>query len=143
MICVDASIAVKWLFPEESYSDLALGLLDRNLAADQPIIAPPLLWSEVTNAVRQRMRRDGVSLSRASQLLDQFLALPLRLVAPEQLYQHALLLASRHGLDATYDAQYVVLAQHQRCDLWTDDRHLIANVQPSLPFVRPISEYQP
>ncbi len=143
MICVDASIAVKWLFPEETHSDLALALLTAQLTRVQPVIAPPILWSEVTNVVRQRMRRADLALPRATRLLDQFLALPLTPLAPDGLYRDALLLASQYDLAAVYDAQYVVLARRQDCELWTDDQSLIQQLQPSLPFVRAIGEFQP
>lgn len=140
MICVDASVAVKWLFPEED-SDRALTLLTRHLNDDQPIIAPPILWSEVTNAIRQRMRRANLSSARAIDVLDQFLALPLTPLTPDALYRGALQLASEHNLAAVYDAQYVVLARGQSCELWTADQRLVQQLQPTLPFVRAIGEF--
>ena len=53
MICVDASVAGKWLFPEE-HSAQADALLRGALEQAEPIVAPPLLPSEVANIVRQR-----------------------------------------------------------------------------------------
>ena|GEM_PF-3721782 len=56
MICVDASVAAKWLFPEE-YSAQALSLVNHAAAAKERIIAPALLPIEITNIIRQRMRQ--------------------------------------------------------------------------------------
>ena len=55
MICVDASVAVKWLLNEER-SDRARALYLAALLAGEPIVAPVLLPLEVTNILRQRMR---------------------------------------------------------------------------------------
>ena len=77
MICVDASVAVKWILEEER-RDRADALYDATVDADQPIIAPPLLPLEVTNILRQRMRvQSGISLVTATEFLDAFIALPI------------------------------------------------------------------
>jgi predicted nucleic acid-binding protein len=52
LIVVDASVAVKWIAPEE-YSEAALALAGRS-----DLIAPSLLIVEVANAVRRKVR-DG------------------------------------------------------------------------------------
>ena len=75
MICVDASVAVKWVL-EEELSAHADALYLASQRAGFPLVAPALLWFEVTNIVRQRMRRAGaMSLVAASRALDDFLAL--------------------------------------------------------------------
>jgi hypothetical protein len=54
VICVDASLAAKWVLPED-YSDQALALFTATAEAGEPIVAPSLLPSEVTNIIRRRM----------------------------------------------------------------------------------------
>jgi len=141
MIVVDASLAAKWLFPEETLSARALALLTAQLEAGEPILSPPLLRSEVTNTIRQRMRREQLARERALALLAQFLALPLTFVSPDGLEREALLLAEAHNLPAVYDAHYVALAQLLACDLWTDDQRLLRLLRGKLPFVRWIGDY--
>jgi predicted nucleic acid-binding protein len=47
VICVDASVAIKWLLPDnEGYADNALALLNEIDERAEIIVAPPLLWSE-------------------------------------------------------------------------------------------------
>jgi len=142
VICVDASVAAKWVLLEQ-HSGLALALLASARRTGEQIIAPRLLPFEVANIVRKRMVRQALPLADADQRLAEFLSLPVRLVNPERLYRRALAFADAHGLPAVYDAHYVVVAQHFGCDLWTDDRLLLRAVGSALPFVRWIGDYDP
>jgi predicted nucleic acid-binding protein len=101
VICVDASVAVKWILEEER-SDLAMALYNAVVHAGQSIAAPPLLPLEVTNILRQRMRTNPeVSLTDATEQLDDFLALPIDYHNPTGLHHQALVLADALGLPAT------------------------------------------
>ena len=140
MICVDASVAAKWLF-EEEHSAQADMLLDEALKQQQPIVAPALLPSEIANIIRQRLRQGRLNLTEARTLLAQFLAIPISLQAPEMLYDRALVLADQHNLPAVYDAHYVAVAETLGATLWTADRRLLRAVGGALPFVRCIADY--
>jgi predicted nucleic acid-binding protein len=140
MICADSSVAAKWSFVEE-YSDEARALLRAALAQQEPIVAPPLLPSEVANVIRQRMRQGQVPLEEARALLAQFLALPIALQAPETLYDRALVLADEYDLPAVYDAHYVALAELLGATFWTADQRLLRTLGGRLPFVRSIADY--
>jgi predicted nucleic acid-binding protein len=141
MICVDASVAVKWILEEER-SDQADALYDATVDAGEPIVAPPLLPLEVTNILRQRMRaQSGISLVTATEFLDAFLALPIEFHNPAGLHHQALVLADAFGLPATYDAHYLALAEDLGCELWTDDQRLMRQVATSLPFVRWLGDH--
>ncbi len=141
MICVDASVAVKWVLNEER-SDQARALYQAALGAGESIVAPTLLPLEVTNILRQRMRaKDGLSLTEAVRQLGDFLDFRIELHNPVGLHFQALVLADALGLPATYDAHYLALAEHLGCELWTDDQRLIRHVASSLPFVRWIGDH--
>jgi predicted nucleic acid-binding protein len=141
MICVDASVDVKWILEEER-SDQADALYDATVDAGEPIVAPPLLPLEVTNILRQRMRvQSGISLVTATEFLDAFLALPIEFHNPAGLHHQALVLADAFGLPATYDAHYLALAEDLGCELWTDDQRLMRQVATSLPFVRWLGDH--
>jgi predicted nucleic acid-binding protein len=141
VICVDASVAIKWLLKEER-SDRAIALYEATAKANQPIVAPPLLPLEITNILRQRMRtQNGISLIRATEHLAAFLALPVEFHNPVGLHFQALVLADALGLPATYDAHYLALAEHLGCGLWTDDQRLIRQVGTSVSFTRWIGDH--
>jgi predicted nucleic acid-binding protein len=140
MICVDASLAVKWVLPEE-FSDRALALVTNSMRIGEPLVAPSLLPIEVTNILRRRMVREGLSLTLAHELLDHFLSFPVRIQAPAELHRQALVVADTLELPAVYDAHYVALAQYLHCDLWTDDRRLLRIAGDRLPFVRWLGDY--
>lgn len=143
MICVDASLAAKWILEEEG-SDRARALYGATLRAGEAIVAPPLLAIEVTNILRQRLRAaDGLTRDEALELLDDFLAFPIDLHDPAGLHRRALLLADDYGLPAAYDAYYVALAEFAGCDLWTADERLLKQLAGRLPFVRALAAYTP
>ena len=51
-------------------------------------------------------------------------------------------LAHRFGLHAAYDAHYLALAEHEKCEYWTADSRLCNAVKAKLPWVHQLSEYQ-
>lgn len=143
MICVDASVAVKWVLAED-YSSAARQLYGAAARRSEAVVAPMLLPMEVTNILYRRTRaRDGLSVTQATTLLDDFLAFPIELLRPADLHAAALAIAVEFGLPAAYDAHYLALARGLGCDLWTDDRRLLRHVGGRLPFVRWIGDRAP
>jgi predicted nucleic acid-binding protein len=141
MICVDASVAVKWILPEE-LSDQARALYRAHLRAREPIVAPTLLLYEVTNIVRQQLRARRVpSLVAAGRLLDDFLAFAIDFHDPPALHKQALAIADAFDLPAAYDAHYLALAEDFDCEFWTNDQRLLRRVGRSLPYVRWLGDY--
>jgi predicted nucleic acid-binding protein len=136
VIVLDASAAAKLVLVDEPYAGRALKLVQEQTDHGELTLAPPLLQSEVTNILRQRMRRTGMPLATATQLLADFLMLPISLTTPSGLYQRALELVEHFNLGATYDAQYVALAQIASCDLWTADERLVRDLSHDLPWVK-------
>jgi predicted nucleic acid-binding protein len=140
VISVDASVALKWVLPEE-YAAQALFLIDEALSGGQHVVAPPLLPIEVTNTIRQYVRRNDLLQIEAEALLDQFLAFPVTLTLPVDLHRQALQLAADFDLPAVYDAHYVALAQMLGATLWTDDRRLLRALHGTLSFVHWIGDF--
>ena len=141
-VVVDASVALKWVI-EEEFSDRANALLSESVR--QPIVGPPPLLAEVTNAIYQRSRsRDPhrrMSDAEAEQALVRFLRFPIALLTPADLYQQAFAFARTHNLTNIYDSLYVVLAQTLGTELWTDDQALLRALGTAAPWVRSIRDY--
>ena len=140
MIIVDASVAAKWIFPEE-HTARARALLRHTLNRSEVIAAPPLLFFEVTNIVRKRIAREGVSRERGRRELERFLAIPVEQRSFPGIHQRALAIATEFNLPAAYDAHYVALAEYLACTLWTDDQRLIRDLGGAVPFLRAIADY--
>jgi predicted nucleic acid-binding protein len=139
---VDASVILKRLISED-YSRQARAMVDDNFSQGQPLFAPPLLASEIANALYQRTRRQSntISISSAERALSLFLRLPIIQIAPVDLYTRATTFARTHGLRATYDSQYVVLADILHLQLWTADERLVQALSASAPWVKWIGDY--
>ncbi len=137
-VVVDASVAIKWFIDEEETDRARALLVD---SAHGSILGPPILASEVTNAIYQRLRRRDIAPGEAEEALLGFLAMRIQLVSPPGLYQEAFAFARAHGLRDSYDSLYVVLARMVEGDLWTDDRVLLKSVGPVAPWVRWIGDY--
>jgi predicted nucleic acid-binding protein len=141
MICVDASVAVKWILQEE-WTVKARALYFATIERGDEIVVPSLMPIEVTNTLRQQMRGPGaLSLQGAEVLLADFLSFRFTTFDPAGLHQRALRLADAHRLSAAYDAHYLALAQMLDCEFWTADLRLIDQVERSVPFVRWIGDF--
>ena len=143
-VVVDASVAVKWVLPEE-WTDRAQALMAASIQARQRLVGTPHLAIEVVNAIYQRRRRgapqERLSDTEADQALARFLAFPLELLSPTPLYEQAFAFARTHGLSNVYDSVYVVLAQFLNTTLWTADETLLNALGTAAPWVRFIGAY--
>jgi predicted nucleic acid-binding protein len=145
VICIDASVAVQLVFPEDQ-SERAESLMAGAALRRERVIAPFLLPIETNNAIRQRMRRQGLTVERARESFERFLSLRIILgpTAPGQqatLHARALELAARFNLPAIYDAYYLALAELRGGTLWTADRRLISAVSPTFSQILWIGDY--
>lgn len=118
-LVVDASIALAWLFDDETQPG-ADRALDR-LIEDRAEV--PQLWHlEIRNSLLTAERRGRISLDEIHERLDALSGLPIQTDEDPDL-RSAFDLARRHGL-SFYDALYLELAKRQRAELATLDRAL-------------------
>lgn len=141
MICVDSSVAVKWLVAEPD-SPRALSLLRHTIDAHEEIVAPILLISEVANVLWQQVRRGSLLFPQVLERLQYFRALPLRLESGADIALQALMLTEQYRLPAVYDAHYLVVASGAGAQLWTADQRLLNALGGRLPFVRSLTTYR-
>lgn len=108
----------------------------------EPIVAHSVLSHEMTNILRQQIRKaDGMSLVAASRALADFLASSIEFRSPPGLHQLALAIADDYGLLAPYDAHYLALSDMLGCEFWTADVRLPRRVQRALPFARWLGDF--
>jgi predicted nucleic acid-binding protein len=122
-LVVDASVATKWVLPEEN-SDRALAL---RLPA-QEFVAPTLIAAEIGNAVWKRVMWNDFPTADALRALDAALALFSQLIPTEELAARATEIAVelKHPI---YDCFYLALAERERCALVTADKRLLTVVK--------------
>ena len=142
-IVVDTSIVLKWVLDEPD-SASALALLTGWINEEMLIQAPALLTYEVANALFQRVRKGEITVAKATQALEDVLfpELVLNFLEYVELSKRAITLAQQYSLPATYDAHYLALAEHEKCEYWTADSRLCNAVKAKLPWVHQLSEYQ-
>ncbi len=120
-LVVDASVAVKWFFPESSTepdADMAAKLLRAIGDGRVELIQPPHWLAEVA-AVITRLR-PGLA-AEAIDLLD---TLELQILADADLYKRASQLATQLG-QHLFDTLYHALAiEHEALLVTADDRYL-------------------
>jgi predicted nucleic acid-binding protein len=136
---VDASVALKWQFPDEDHVPQALALRDDFLVHGAIVlVAPSLFLYEVTNAIGMAAKRARVSPDLADEALANLLACEIEVFPPDP--ERILRLCRRFSI-AAYDAAYVALALQLRTDLWTGDRPLFQATSKELASVRWIGDY--
>ena len=145
MICLDASVAVMLIFREE-HSAKARSLARNSMTRGEAIVAPHLLPFEVTNAIRQRVRRGEVANDDVPSMVAELFATAITFVPDSRLqrttlHRRALDLAAQFGLPAAYDAHYLALAEMHGCTFWTADRRLVSAVASGFPLLRWIGDY--
>jgi predicted nucleic acid-binding protein len=115
-LVVDASVALKWVLPEED-SELAEGLLDRGVR----LCAPAFVFVELANALWFQMRAGKLNATEAAGCMRDLRAAPLELWGGEEPLPSTLEWA--HRLDhAVYDCAYLALALHLDGTYVTADR---------------------
>lgn len=113
---VDASVAVKWVVPENG-SDCA------RLLAQAKLEAPDLLSVECANILWKKVRLGHLTRREAADCLRLLLGMPVALVGSRELLDSALRLSLE--LDhPVYDCLYLALALQRRFPLVTADEKL-------------------
>ncbi|MCY7391412.1 MAG: type II toxin-antitoxin system VapC family toxin [Leptolyngbyaceae cyanobacterium CAN_BIN12] len=133
-ICVDASFIIR-LVTQPSGTSTYLSLWEQWLANDAEIIAPSLLYYEVSNGLYKYVVANMTTLEESTQFLQAALTLPITLYHDASLYQKGHSLADELNLPATYDAHYLALSEHLNAEFWTRDRRLYNTVRSRLHWV--------
>jgi len=97
----------------------------------------PTLWrSETLSALYEAVRRGEISVEIARERLAYVNRLKIRLLGDAVLRRRAWEVAEQLGLDTTYEAEYVALAQLQKCTLVSTNTRLLKRVGDLVPTAR-------
>jgi predicted nucleic acid-binding protein len=131
---VDASVAIKWLLPEED-REIALRLQDDYQNGATDLIAPELLISEVGNVLWKRVRKRDLTPSVAKLLFDGLLRDAPILLSSDTVHRRAMTLSLEFDRPI-YDCEYLALAWYHGCDLVTADERFYRAVRAQWPCVK-------
>lgn len=127
-VCVDASIVLRRVLQPD---DDAIKELWQSWVDDEVrLVAPTLLFYEVTNGLYQQQKNKALSPETIWKALELALDLPINLVNEANLHLRAREIAMEYNLPATYDAHYLALAEWMDVDLWTADMRLVNTLKP-------------
>lgn len=138
-VCVDASLVLAWLLPEE-HTRAAYALRDVLERKRAELIAPSMLAFEVSSALRQSVHRGRVSPEHGDVAFDSFRLLGIRISHPSSLVDHAWALGKTLNAGRLYGMYYLALADIEECELWTADRRLVNLASKRFPNVHWVGE---
>lgn len=133
-ICVDANILVQ-LVIGGAQATLITNLWTSWHEAEHPLIAPTLLYYEISNVVHRHVLQGLLLPEQADKALATVLSFDVALYSDANLHQRAVVLARQFSLPAAYDAHYLALAERMNAEFWTTDRRLAQAVQATLSWV--------
>jgi predicted nucleic acid-binding protein len=140
-VCVDASLVVKWVVPEE-YDNLA-DLFARECEENEVrFVAPDFVFAEVSNAIRRQVFRQLIPVMNGLAAIAAASRVPVKCYTCYDLYTDAWRIAQTYDRPSLYDCYYLALAEQRGCDFWTADNRLVNSVQ-GLPYVRHIRDFTP
>ena len=118
-LVVDASVAAKWVLPEED-TDAA----ERLLRPEYRLLAPDLIYAEFGNIIWKHNSRGLLDMDKAAARVQRFLTAPLQVYPSKPFLLQAVDLAIQTRR-TVYDCLYVALAIREGCQMVTADRRLV------------------
>jgi predicted nucleic acid-binding protein len=142
IICIDPGPVIQLTtFPR---NNAIRTLWDRWEREDRRILAPSLLFYDISNILSAYIRQGVLSARTVQSILKASRSLPIHLVDEPDLQVRALQLSERYNLPLGCDPHYLALAERLDKELWTYDRRLAVAVNQTgiAPRVRWIGKKQ-
>lgn len=135
MVCLDASIFLAWLLPED-LSDQADALMARLSHRGERILVPLLVTPEVLSGLRRAVYRKRVTAEHGESARVLFEKTSVALHDLLGLAESAWGLGKSLNAASLHDMFYLALAEREECDLWTGDKRLIGLLDSRFPRVK-------
>jgi len=123
-VCVDASVAISWLF-EEPNSSKADAIRKIWYQADIEMVAPALFHAEVTSAIRRRVYFKHITEQEGEEAFSIFSLIPVTIIDGVEIIKAAWRLSSQINMPVCYDMFYLSVSESIQCEFWTNDRKFV------------------
>jgi len=133
-VCLDASLVVQFILNAGRESPL-LSLWEAWHQPGRVLVAPTLLYYEVSNALHRYVLHGDLSPEQATEAMEVALEIDLSLYGDADLHRRAMGIALQFALPAAYNAHYLALAERLGAELWTADQRLHQAVKDTLTWV--------
>ena len=120
-------------FVIDSGTTLQLAAEAAEISGEAELYAPTLWRSETLSAMYEAVGRGEITPEDARERLAYVNGMKIRLLGDAVLRRRAWELAEQLGLPTTFAAEYVALAQLQKCTLVSTDRGLLKRVGDLVP----------
>lgn len=87
-------------------------------------LAPELLVAELTNVLLKKIRMGELTETEGEELLQDLLAMPIRLLPHAAFMENALEVALQNSL-TVYDALYLAVANQQNASIFSSDEQMV------------------
>lgn len=134
-VCVDASLVVKWLVPEEG-SDQALKLYKKWFQEGVGFTAPALLEYEIGSVLRQKIVRGLLQSEDLFPIFDFYGRLNILMIHVVNLMPPAIAAAASLNQATIYDTSYLLTARQQNIDFVTADERFYKAAHGIFSFVK-------
>lgn len=118
--CLDASFLLARLIP--SSITPAVSKYWDSIRPPDDLSAPLWLLAECTSVLSEASYRKDIAAEEARRLVEEIVAMPVRLIHPPTCYPRAFDIARSLGWKKAYDALYLAAAEHEGAELLTVDR---------------------
>jgi predicted nucleic acid-binding protein len=103
------------------------------VSSEHELFAPTLWRSETLSKMYEAVRRGELAVDAARERLAYINGLKIRLLGDAVLRRRAWEVADQLDMDTTYEAEYIALAQLQKCTLVSMDTELLQRVGDLVP----------
>lgn len=146
-ICLDSSVLVKVLVPEED-SDRATALLQKIIESRQVIVLPAFAWAEIGTVLRKKRRKGELTTTEADELWQEFRQFPgiEYLTDDSVIMDHTWKISRYFDFPTLYDAAFLAVAEiiaertGETCEYWTADEKLVNQLNGRREYVRSIKQ---
>lgn len=133
-ICLDSSVAAKWVFPEV-HSEEAKEIQTDVADGRTQIVVPDSFFVECVSAAYHKLQQSLADMEQAQAALGILQQVPADVTAVRDVPHQTITLAERLNI-TVWDAAYLAVAEYHGCEFWTADERLARQVRRHVNWVK-------